>query len=73
MKHLAWIGAGIFALVTLLLFWGSAVEPRFLLQTREYEIELPHLPPAWVGRRVALLADFQTGMWFDNTGMVERP
>lgn len=72
MAALKWIGGALLALVVLLLAYGTAVEPRFLLDTASYEAEVPNLPPAWEGRTVALLADLQVGMWFDNTGMVEK-
>lgn len=55
-----------------LFVWGSGVEPRFLLDVRSYEAEVPQLPPDWEGRRVALLADFQIGMWLDNPGMTQK-
>lgn len=71
MTVLKWIGGALLAVIVLLLVWGVFVEPRFLLDTSTYEAEVPNLPPAWDGRTVALLADFQVGMWLDNTGMVE--
>lgn len=72
MAFFKWLGLGLLAALLLLLLWGVAVEPRFLLDTEEYEAEVPNLPPAWEGQQIALLADFQVGMWWDNTGMVEE-
>ena len=59
-------------LIVLLLAYGVLVEPRLLLDEEAFEVELPGLAPEWDGRTVALLADFQIGMWMDNVGMVER-
>lgn len=72
MAFLKWIGLGLLTLILLLLLWGTAIEPRFLLDTEEYTAEVPNLPSDWEGKRIALLADFQVGMWWDNTGMVEE-
>lgn len=58
-------------LVLLLLGWGFA-EPRVLMDVQETEAELPDLPESWIGEDVAVLADFQVGMWLDNVGMIER-
>lgn len=66
------IGLGLLALLLLLLLWSVAVEPRLLLDMQEHEAEVPNLPASWEGQRVALLADFQVGMWWDNTGMIEE-
>ena len=64
------IGLGVVLLV--LLVWGVAIEPRFLLDEKSFEAEVPGLPAAWDGQKVALVADFQLGMWLDNDGMVEE-
>jgi len=66
------IVGGLLALLLLLLVWGSAVESRFLLDVETYEAEVPNLLPAWEGQTLAFLADFQVGMWLDNTGMIEK-
>ena len=72
MSALKWIGGALLAAVLLLLVWGAVIEPRYLLDTQAHEAEVPHLPSAWEGGTVALLADLQVGMWMGNTGMVER-
>ncbi|MGB3181753.1 MAG: metallophosphoesterase [Cyclobacteriaceae bacterium] len=61
-----------FILLVILLAYGSLIEPRLLLDEQRVEAELPHLPQEWEGKRVALLADFQVGMWWGNTGMVSK-
>ncbi len=62
---------GLAVILAALLVWGVVIEPRFLLDTQEVEAEVPGLPAEWDGQRVALLADFQLGMWLDNDGAVE--
>lgn len=47
-------------------------EPRVLLDLQLADVALPNLPENWEGQRVALVADFQIGMWLDNEDMVER-
>lgn len=37
-----------------------------------FEAQLPDLPPGWDGKKVALLTDFQVGMWMDNPGLVRE-
>lgn len=58
--------------VLALAVYGVLVEPRLLLDDESFEAELPGLPPGWDGKTVALVADFQIGMWLGNTGMVEE-
>lgn len=72
MKTLLRVISAFFALVLVLLVWGVAIEPRFLLDVQEHRAEIPNLPSEWAGEKVAFLADFQVGMWWDNTGMVEK-
>jgi len=55
-----------------LALWGVVIEPRLLLETRRVSAGVPGLPPQWRGRRVAVLADWQVGMWWANIGMVRR-
>lgn len=66
-----------FALATLVvlalvLLYGVAIEPRLLLDDQAFEAELPDLAPGWDGQTLALLGDFQVGMWLGNTRMVEE-
>lgn len=62
--------AGIVVLV--MLGWGVAVEPRLILDERSFEVVRPDLPSALDGARVAVIADFQIGMWLANRAMVRR-
>lgn len=54
----------------LLLTWGL-VEP-YVLEENTYEVTLPNLPDGWRDQQVAVIADFQVGMWLDNTATIER-
>ncbi|PAP78201.1 metallophosphoesterase [Rubrivirga marina] len=62
--------AGLGLLVLLLVVYGVAIEPRLLLDDKSFEAEIPNLPGGWDGQTVALVADFQIGMWLDNEAMV---
>lgn len=55
----------------ILIVYAVAVEPRLLDVERE-TAPIPELPPSWEGERVALLADWQVGMWLANTGTVRE-
>lgn len=63
--------AGIALSIVLIVVWGVAIEPR-LFDTEEETIRLEGLPVEWHGRRIALIADFQVGMWMANTGTARR-
>lgn len=56
----------------LILAWGVAIEPRYVLDVRHHDTEVPNLPQAWEGQTIALMADLQVGMWWGNTGMVKK-
>lgn len=55
----------------LLVVWGVGIEPR-LVDERIETADIPNLPRAWEGKRVALIADLQVGMWLDNTDTINR-
>ena len=65
------LGAALLAFVLLLLVWGFLVEPRLIDERREMTA-IPNLPAEWEGRQVAVIADFQIGMWGANTGTIRR-
>ena len=70
MKILKYIGLGLLGLLVVVLLWG-VIEPKLYDVERE-TASVPNLPAAWEGERVALLADFQVGMWMGNEGTVRR-
>jgi len=55
----------------LALAWGAGIEPRLIDEEKE-EAEIPGLPDIWAGQEVAVIADLQVGMWWDNTGTIRR-
>jgi predicted MPP superfamily phosphohydrolase len=67
-KRIALIFAGA---LLLLIIWGAGIEPR-LVGFNEEAAVIPNLPTAWEGRRIALIADLQVGMWFGNEDTVKK-
>lgn len=61
---------GITGLVFLLLAWGLS-EPYFI-DRQSYDVQINNLPPSWHDERVAVISDFQIGMWLDNIPTVRR-
>jgi hypothetical protein len=51
-----------------MLIWGS-IEP-YLIDKEEELAGIPGLPPAWEEKQVALIADWQIGMWLNNTSTI---
>ena len=70
MKKIKYTLLGLLGIVCLLLFWGL-LEP-YLIDTEEEVAEIPGLPASWEGQRVALIADWQIGMWMGNTSTIRR-
>lgn len=64
-------GIAVGALVAILLVWGSLVEPR-VIDAEEHTAWVPRLPAGWEGARVAVVADYQVGMWGANLGTMRR-
>lgn len=72
MKIFKTISLIVLVLLLALSIWGFIVEPRFLLDVQNHDVEVPNLGSDWEGKKVALLADFQVGMWWGNTGMIKK-
>lgn len=70
MKTIRNILLGLLGLFGLLVVWGL-IEP-YVIDTEEEVAEIPNLPPAWEGQRVAVIGDWQIGMWLDNTLTIRR-
>ncbi|MFI7584233.1 metallophosphoesterase [Kocuria sp. M1N1S27] len=64
--------AVVVALGLLVTVYGVAVEPRFVLDEERIQARIPGLGPDWDGAEVMVFSDLQVGMWWDNTGMIER-
>ncbi|MBU9673357.1 metallophosphoesterase [Planococcus sp. CP5-4] len=58
------------AVIAALLVWGF-VEPYFV-NLKEEEAIIPNLPKAWENEEIAVIGDFQIGMWLDNDSIVEQ-
>ncbi|MCF6746322.1 metallophosphoesterase [Blastococcus sp. KM273128] len=58
--------------IVLLLVYGAAVEPRFVLDEERWRVALPKLGEEWAGTDIAVMSDLQIGMWWSNEGMVEK-
>jgi hypothetical protein len=52
------------------LVWGL-VEP-YTISEEQSEVELRDLPGVWREREIAIISDFQVGMWLDNTWTIRR-
>ena len=52
MKHLLGV---VGAILLLVLLYGVVVEPRLLVDDVKFEAQIPHLPEAWDGQKVALV------------------
>lgn len=70
MKKVKYILLSLLGIFGLLLIWGL-LEP-YTIGTEEEIAEIPNLPAAWEGQRVALIADWQIGMWLGNTPTIRR-
>ncbi len=71
-RWLARIGIALGTLVVLLLGYGVLVEPRLILDQERSDVAIPGLGEELAGTEVAVLSDFQLGMWLANEGMVAR-
>lgn len=70
MKKIKYALLGLLGIFGLLLIWGL-LEP-YTIDTEAEVAEIPNLPAAWKGQRVALITDWQIGMWLDNTPTIRR-
>ncbi len=61
-------GIGIFLL--LFLIWGL-IEP-YTIRVEEEQVNIPNLPEEWAGEKIAVISDFQIGMWMDNDLVLPR-
>jgi predicted MPP superfamily phosphohydrolase len=61
---------GFLGLLGIVIVWGL-IEPYFIDEESQVA-EIPNLPPSWEGKRIAVIADWQVGMWLDNTPTIAR-
>ncbi|NEK85010.1 metallophosphoesterase [Blastococcus saxobsidens] len=71
-RWIARIAAALGTALVLLLVYGVAIEPRFVLNEERQQVPLPGLGQELAGTAVAVVSDMQIGMWWSNEGMVER-
>lgn len=65
-KWLFWIGGLILLLILALVAYGALIEP-YQIDIQEETAVIPGLPASWEGKRIAVVGDFQVGMWLGNT------
>jgi hypothetical protein len=70
MKIIKNILLGLLGIFGLLVIWGL-LEP-YIIDAEEEVAEIPGLPAAWEGKRVAVIGDWQIGMWLANTPTIRR-
>lgn len=70
MKILKKILIVIGAIILLLFIWGM-IEP-YTISIEEQPAVIPNLPEEWEGEEIAVVADFQIGMWMDNDLVLSR-
>jgi hypothetical protein len=71
MKRFIQIGILItISILGFLLIWGM-IEP-YVIDETHHIASIPHLPEAWSGRTIAVISDFQVGMWLDNRSTINR-
>lgn len=58
------------SMLIILVVWGL-VEPYFINLEKE-EAVIPNLPEQWTNEEIAVVGDFQVGMWMDNDATVEK-
>lgn len=59
-------------IVVCLAIYGVVVEPRLILDKRQYTVYVPGLPEEMDGTKIAVFSDLQVGMWWANLDMAER-
>ncbi len=66
------IGIAFGVVLASLLVYGVLIEPRLVLDEERATVAMPRLGAELDGTELAVISDVQLGMWFANTGMVER-
>ncbi len=70
MKKIKYVLLSLVGLIGAILIWGL-IEP-YTIDVEPQNAAIPHLPAAWEGQKVAVIGDWQVGMWLDNTPTIER-
>lgn len=69
-KRIKYLLFGLAGCLFVLLLWGL-IEPYHLKRERVVG-EIPALPQSWQGERIAVVSDFQIGMWMANGSTVKQ-
>lgn len=69
-QALKYVALALLVLFVVLFAWGL-LEP-YTLDRQEQTAIIPNLPQSWQGERIAVVGDFQIGMWMDNDQTVRR-
>jgi hypothetical protein len=69
-QRIKYLLLGVTSCLLVVLTWG-VVEP-YSLDRNVVVAEIPSLPKSWQGKQIAVVADFQIGMWMANISTVER-
>jgi predicted MPP superfamily phosphohydrolase len=70
MKKIKYALLGLLGLISAIMIWGL-LEP-YLIDVEPQVAAIPGLPAAWQGQRIAVIGDWQVGMWLDNTSTIDR-
>jgi predicted MPP superfamily phosphohydrolase len=70
MKKIKYALLSLLGLIGAILIWGL-LEP-YLIDVEPQVAAIPGLPAAWEGQKVAVIGDWQVGMWLDNTPTIHR-
>ncbi|MBW4518045.1 MAG: metallophosphoesterase [Timaviella obliquedivisa GSE-PSE-MK23-08B] len=69
-KRIKYLVLGVGSCLLVLLAWGL-IEP-YLLDRNVVVAEIPALPQSWQGNQIAVVSDFQVGMWMANISTIEK-
>jgi uncharacterized protein len=70
MKKIKYFLLGCLGLIAALLIYGL-IEP-YIIDVEPQVAAIPGLPTAWEGQKIAVIGDWQLGMWLANTDTVRR-
>lgn len=62
----------VLVLIAAVLFVWGLIEPRTILDEEQERAPIPALPAAWEGAEIAVLGDFQLGIWLANEQMARK-
>ncbi|MGG6295653.1 metallophosphoesterase [Leptolyngbya sp. AN02str] len=69
-RRIKYLLLGVAGFLLALLLW-SVIEP-YTLDQEMVAAEVPSLPQSWQGKHIAVVSDFQFGMWMANISTAER-